>query len=203
MILIRVGRFYLPSGGVPALPQLLFEVCHPVRLLQFGIQFPKIFGEVIDTLLEVVDIDGTNELDFIAGIAVAADVGVVKGGAERGQVHGQDILFRDHFGQGLSLPDGFLVGAVDADDEVLQLLQGAFQFPEEVLRFLGRLVSLLHFHVVGETFPELGDPFLEIRPLVQCFCEFHVYAIVQIPRKITKHPAKKEIRKFFRNSFAF
>ena len=156
--------FFLPG---------LLEVRRPVRLLELGIQLPEVAGEVVDPLLEGVHVDGADELDLVAGVAVAADVRGVQGGAEGGDVHGQGVLLRDDFRQGLPFPDGLLVGAVDADDEVLELLQGAAELLEEVLRHLRGLVALLDLDVVGETFPQLGDPLLQVGPLVQCFCQFH------------------------------
>ena len=169
------GRFYLPSGGEPALPRrVLLEFGHPVRLLEFGIQHPKVPGQVIDLLLEDVHIDGTDELDLIAGIAVIPDIGRIQDGAEHGKMQGQGVLPGNHLGQSLSLPDGLLVGPVNPDDQALQLLQAVTEFLEEVLRLLGRLVAFLHLHVVGKPFTKLGDPPLQIRPLVQCFCKFHM-----------------------------
>ena len=72
----KCGRFYLPSGGEPALPRrVLLEFGHPVRLLELRIQLPKVAGEVIDLLLENVHIDGPDEFNFIAGITVAPNIG--------------------------------------------------------------------------------------------------------------------------------
>ena len=151
----------------------LFEVRRPVRLLELGVQLPEVAGEVVDPLLEGVHVDGADELDLVAGVAVAADVRGVQGAAEGGDVHGQGVLLRDDFRQGFPFPDRLLVGAVDADDQVLELLQGAAEFLEEVLRLLRGLVALLDLDVVGESFAQLGDPLLQVRPLIQCFCQFH------------------------------
>ena len=61
------GWTFLPPVRRCARPAsaILLEVGHPVRLLQLGIQLAQVPGEVIDTLLEVVYVDGADELDFI------------------------------------------------------------------------------------------------------------------------------------------
>ena len=57
---------------------VLQKVCHPVCLLEPGVQFAEIAGQIVNPLLKQVDVDGPDELDLVAGVAVAPDIGGVE-----------------------------------------------------------------------------------------------------------------------------